>query len=377
MDAGVKPRAPAERALASVRAISSVEPIARMDRIESVHIDGWSSVVPKGMFKAGDVVVFCQTDAFMPDELAPAVMERTVFEGKRGHRVRTGKVGGAVSEGIVLPLPESMRHLPIGSNVTDALGIVKWEKPQRPTRAAAAAARADGRSEPALRPFPEDLVPRTDQLRFQEIPAEQLFGESPYTDDCGFEMTRKMDGSSTTVLFDPASCEVRVCSRNREILDPKGSAQWRAAEAQGWIRALTAARRPWALQGEIIGPTIQNNFEKVGSDRLCLFDIYDIEARRYLTPTERRVAVHQLESEHGADLAHVPVLHTNFTLRDVGGYAALAAAVEAITGGDAEGAVFKHCERSGVSFKVINRSYLIARRGGEGDDDDHEEGPDA
>ena len=86
------------RKLASVRMVSDLRPIQGADRIEVARVDGWECVVKKGEFSIGEQIVYIEIDSILP--------ERPEFEFLRDRkfRVRTIKLRGQVSQGLVLPL---------------------------------------------------------------------------------------------------------------------------------------------------------------------------------------------------------------------------------------------------------------------------------
>ena len=95
------------RKLATIRRIDAIRPIPDADAIECAVIGGWSVVIKKGEFGAGDVAVYCEIDSWIPHELAPFLskgQEPREFEGVRGERLRTVKLRGTTSQGLLLPL---------------------------------------------------------------------------------------------------------------------------------------------------------------------------------------------------------------------------------------------------------------------------------
>lgn len=114
------------RRLATVRIISDIRAIPNADAIEVALVDGWECVIAKkDGFKIGDQVIYIEIDSIVP--------ERPEFEFLRDRkfRVRTIKLRGQVSQGLVLP----MSVLPTGKHkidddVTDILGI-KLKRPMK------------------------------------------------------------------------------------------------------------------------------------------------------------------------------------------------------------------------------------------------------
>ena len=119
--------------------------------------------------------MYCEIDAFLPVREAYEFLRkssyRRLLDGTDGFRLRTVKLRGQLSQGLLLPLsviPEGGAALAReGLDVTDALGIVLYEPPIP----AELAGLARG-------PFPGFLV-RTDEERVQNLP--ELFERPPAT----------------------------------------------------------------------------------------------------------------------------------------------------------------------------------------------------
>ena len=115
-----------ERKLAHIEKIDWIKPIDGADQIELCGVLGWQCVIAKkDNFKVGDVVVYVEVDSVMPEK--PAFE----FLRDRKFRVRTIKLRGQVSQGLVLPmsiLPDkSVKYgEAIGMDVTELLGIEKY-----------------------------------------------------------------------------------------------------------------------------------------------------------------------------------------------------------------------------------------------------------
>lgn len=96
------------RRLVTVRTIDALSPIEGKDRIEVATVDGWKVIVKKGEFQVGDPCVYFEIDSFLPDGNAAwqflVDKQPKMFNGQRGHKLRTVKMGGQVSQGFVVPL---------------------------------------------------------------------------------------------------------------------------------------------------------------------------------------------------------------------------------------------------------------------------------
>jgi RNA ligase (TIGR02306 family) len=102
-----------KRKLVTVRQIDNLEPIDGADAIEVATIEGWKVVVKKGEFKVGEQCVYFEIDSFLP-EGNPAWQflvdkQGREFEGVRGHRLRTIKLRGVLSQGLALPITSLLK----------------------------------------------------------------------------------------------------------------------------------------------------------------------------------------------------------------------------------------------------------------------------
>lgn len=385
------------RKLASIRKIASIEPIEGADRIELAHVDGWQVIVKKGIFNPGDNAIYFEIDSWIPNSLDPSLTkeghEPHEFNGIKGERLRTIKMRGALSQGLLLPLsfleeknPELYSRVKnkIGYDLTEVLGIQKWEMPEVEVKGrfgSSSVAPGDHRY-----PFP-DFIPKTDQERVQNMP--ELFGPSKNLRTINdYEVTEKLDGTSCTIcLYDDGTIRrFLVCSRNY-IYQPDGG-----QTVYGEIAAKYSLKHklsPWnwfdkvlnffgisdptrcprkegllnlAIQGEIIGPKIQGN--KYGLEELefYVFDIYDVRNQKYLQPS----IVRSLTKELG--LNHVPLIDPAFSLEHSTMETVLKFAEGKTQVGnnpeqEREGIVFKRnfpCGR--MSFKAISNKFLIREK---------------
>jgi RNA ligase (TIGR02306 family) len=230
-----------------------------------------------------------------------------------------------------------------GADVSETLGVVKYDAPVSAQLAGDAVGLFPG------------WIPKTDQERIQNLTNELAEWR---TQDLTWEVTEKLDGSSMTVFVRDE--EEGVCSRNLQLRKNVTNTLWQVALREQIIEKIRASGRNLAMQGEIIGEAIQGNRYKVRGQQFLVFDIYDIDAGRYLTPSERITVVAKL------DIKHVPVLRSAFSIeaQKVNDLLFTAEGVSALCGVDGperEGLVFK-CNSSQVSFKVISNSFLLREK---------------
>ena len=341
------------RKLATIRKIDALNPIEGADAIECATVGGWKVVVKKGEFNVGDLAVYCEIDSWIPTELAAFLSkgkEPREYEGIKGERLRTVKLRGQLSQGLLLPHDTvwdknmfDFNRFDEGDDVSELLGIVKWEKPMN----AQLAGMARGN-------FPS-LIPKTDQERVQNLKKE-IAGAA--VAGLKFEITEKLEGSSMTVYL--IDGEFGVCSRNLDLKETEGNAFWATArrdKIEEKMRAI-ADHGDFAIQGELIGPGIQGNIYKLTQPEFRVFDVYNIQQGCYLTPADRRALI------VGMGLQHVPFISVDKDL-GVGSIDEILQWAEDISilnpTVQREGIVFKEVN-GGMSFKAISNSYLCNQK---------------
>ena len=337
--------------MATIRKIDALTPIVGADAIEAATIGGWKVVVKKGEFQVGDRAVYCEIDSWIPTELAPFLSkgkEPREYEGIKGERLRTVKLRGQLSQGLLLNLDQVMpetNSFDTDTDVSEHLGIVKWEMPMN----AQLAGMARGN-------FPS-LIPKTDQERAQNLVGEILAAAQAGTQ---FEVTEKLEGSSMTVY--QIRGEFGVCSRNLDLKETEGNAFWATARKEDIEGRMKRIDEHWdfAIQGELIGPGIQGNIYKLTQPEFRVFDVYDITNGKYLDPAHRRALVAALY------LNHVPVMYVDKDLgvgsvEEILQWAEAKSVMGDITGPEREGIVFKEVN-GGMTFKAISNKYLLGEK---------------
>ena len=340
-----------ERKMATIRRIDTIGPIEGADAIEVATVGGWKVVVKKGDFKPGDLAVYCEIDSFIPTTIAPFLTKPDQypkqFEGVQGERLRTVRLRGQLSQGLLMPMSVMTDNgviaqiLKEDEDVSQALGIVKYEAPIP----ACLAGEVKGM-------FPR-YIPKTDQERIQNLSVELAeWVRLGYT----FEKTEKLDGTSMTAFM--VDGVFSICSRNLELKPNPDNSMFKAAIKQNLEAKLTQSGRNLALQGELIGNGIQGNKYKFTDQGFYVFDIYDIDAKRYLTPVERKAFVSEW------NIAHVPVFQSavsldgltiDMLLKNAEGKSVMGD----IEGPEQEGLVYKCNENPEVSFKCISNKFLL------------------
>lgn len=326
------------RKLASVQKIRLVEPIPDADSIEVVSVLGWKVVVRKSEgFKVGDAVVYAEIDSLFPRE------PQFEFLKNCNYRIKTAKLRGQISQGLVLPLtsvPGDIASLQEGDDVTERLGIVKYE-PKIPVELRGEIAGA----------FP-GIVPKTDEPRVQSAPEvlDELRGQRCYC-------TVKIDGTSSSFIHQDG--ETWVCSHNWPYKPSETNLYWRMCRKYGLEEKLKAVGN-YAVQGEIAGPGVQKNHYGLRELQLFVFNVFDSDKGHYLDYADFIAFCRQ------HDLTSVPVVTDDLILDHTVEQLLELAKGQYPNGHAREGIVirtiteqYSRTLNSRASFKVINNDYLL------------------
>lgn len=241
------------RKLASVKQITSIDPIPKKDRIELAIVDnGWQVVVEKGLYQVGDKIIYLEPDSWVPRDLYPLPYTPKLYNGVLGNNLKVVKFGGEYSLGLILPLKED---LPLGTDLTQALNIQKYES----------------RIPDVGKPIPFYI--RSPFLDRVQNLAEEIKKEPSRL----YEVTHKLDGQCFIAYYDG---KVNICSHN-VILPEEDNVYWNTAKKEGVVEAIEGCTR-YVLYGEIIGPNLNRNKEKFSENKIFFFDIWDNEEQCYL-----------------------------------------------------------------------------------------------
>lgn len=355
------------RKLASIRRIAEIKPIDGADSIEAVRVDGWWVVSKKNEFAVDDLCVYFEIDSFLPVRPEFEFLRKSCFRSTKhlgdGFQLKTVRLRGQVSQGLVLPLeiltsfgdyyksiiaPNKWEnHLGTvcheeGADATDFIGVKKWEVPLSPQLAG----KAKGN-------FPS-FIRKTDQERIQNCYNDLV---KTYR-NMFFEATLKLDGSSMTVYLNDGV--FGVCSRNLDLQETEDNTFWKVARKLNLEQALRSYGRNIALQGELMGPGIQGNRENLPDHDFYLFDVWDIDGQCYI-PSWKLPKIALDLYEFGSSVKTVPIL---------GGWYPLALSLEQLIKKSdikslnhpvAEGIVYRAMDGS-TSFKVINNKFLLEEK---------------
>jgi len=334
------------RKMATVRRIVEIKVIPNADKICAYRVDGWWVVDSVGKYSVDDLVVYLETDSWVPSALAPFLsknQEPRVYEGVSGERLRTVRLRKQISQGLLLDrftVLDKVGEITEGQDVSELLGIVKYEPPVNSQLAG------------MVKGLFPDKIPKTDQERVQNLTEEIQAAVGMQ-----FELTEKLEGASMTCYM--IDGEFGVCTRNLDLKPDANNTPWAVAQrddVEGKMRAVDE-HWSWAIQGELIGPGIQGNIYKLQKPQFCVFDVYDIQTSEYLQPAARRALIERMGLTHvpviDEDLVLAPGVHTQ--LETAEGKSQLNPLQER------EGIVFKSV-KGGMTFKAISNSYLLGEK---------------
>ena len=108
------------RKLAHIEQIAWLRPIEGADKIELAGILGWQCIVKKNEFKVGDLAIYVEIDSIMP-----ADNPDFAFLESKHYKIKTMKMRGVISQGIIFPLSilYDGKAYVLGDDVTDVLKI--------------------------------------------------------------------------------------------------------------------------------------------------------------------------------------------------------------------------------------------------------------
>lgn len=323
--------------LASIQPIVAVEHHSNADLLDVVTVLAYRAIVKRGQWKVGDLCVFIEPDSVLPD------LPWAAFYRAKSNRVKAIRLRQVWSFGVV-ESPAVVGYtgpLEPGLDVTEAIGVTKYEPPAPQDLAAAG---------------PYKLgIPKTDEERWQSVEG------IPYGVLC--DVTLKIDGqswSSFVKLPDAAAAtelEQGVGGRSF-VYKPDSDNHYTRNEA---VHGVLAKLRAFCeaegvslcLRGEQYGHGIQKGAHNPHAQLplgLALFSTWLVNERRYARKGE---PLYILDLAPKLGLLTVPVLERDVVLTPelVAKYSE---GIDKVDGKPFEGVVIQH---AAGSFKVINLHY--------------------
>ncbi|KAM7191091.1 hypothetical protein V8F33_009099 [Rhypophila sp. PSN 637] len=375
------------RKLVTVRKVDAVEHFDSKNNL--IHIDAWTVRAPKGKkLKQGDFIIFLEVDTFLPASGSPLFAEvgnPTTFEGEDGylvatyHFISTATKKTVISQGHIFTLldfppiwadfnPRKDNFKGTAEELTKDIGKVDYTSLLGP-----GVRKWTNETETGhvlgLNKYPS-FIKKTDIDRVQNCP--NLFIKDKYKVQI-FQESTKMDGRSMTIYFvhkdsryyamlPPLSPNgssqytqhengrLGVCSRKADLPFDRDNAYWRAALAQNYHVKLPQLGQTIAVQGELVGDGIQDNWYDypAGEVEFLIYSVFEIHGYKRWDPrvVEEFAATNQLR--------HVPVIGYSTIWNIARSHKDLLLRADLQIGD--EGLVFKNCT-DGRWFKVLSRNF--------------------
>lgn len=384
-----------KRALAYITTINDIIPIPNYDRVEHAVIGGWRVIVSKDYnFKPGDKCIYIEVDSLVPN-----ADERFAFLDKKKYRIKTIKMCGVYSQGLVMPIsefPEVGNDPEVMTDVTDVLGITYyvpednvrknnngnpnakynamcarhknlakkkwWRWLMKRTWGKKILFRFFGKKKDNPRTFPKhfEFVHKTDEERCENMPWV-LEDKSPLI------VTEKLDGTSSTYILERKKhnkFEFYVCSRNVRQHDEKQDCYhdtniyWDMAfkyDIENKLKDFMLDNPELdyvCLQGESVG-SVQGNPLKLKEDDLYIFNFIRSDVGRISSIEGRNIIA-------SWGMKWVPILDTNYILPDDFEEFKEFADAKSVVNPDVlrEGVVLRN-PKTDFSFKNVSRKYLM------------------
>lgn len=338
------------RKLASIQRVLEISPIEGADAIELATVQGWRVVVKKNSVFVGELVCYIEIDGWIPNHLCPFLSkgrEPREYNGVKGERLRTVRLRGALSQGLIIPLVDLEQYsdsivLEEGFDLTEILGIQKLE-PEIP---ASLAGMIRGQ-------FPSFGF-KTDETRIQTCyNSVSRFLDSDWVGE------EKLDGSSCSIIqYDG---DQHVCSRNLSIqLTDESNSFVQTVKKAGILEAMRVVGGNFQISGELCGPGIQSNRYSLKEHKVFVFEVFDLNAGKKLSRYDRTDYLNQLRDQ-GAVIEEVPQVFvgklTGMTCDDLLRMAEDKSVLNPKT--EREGLVFKSVVNPNVTFKAISNLFLL------------------
>ena len=413
-----------ERELAYVVTVDAVTPIEGYDRVELAHVGGWTIVVGKGEFHAGDPAIYFEIDSKLP-EVEPFISME--FLAKKKYKIKTQKMCKSLSQGLLMSAAnfgwEAHRNAAVFRDeeylgdvkeipgMTDTDGVVHYVDDEsrfltKQLGVTYYVAEDNTRKANSVDKY-KKMAQRNGKL-FSHQPFRWLMKRTWGKKLLFVFFGRKKDKRSGWPAWVVKTDEERVQNMPWILNDKE---PWIATEKiDGTSTTFTMKRRKWPLKDEFYVCSRNVVFDK--PDKACFYDtnvytemaekyhIYDkmkdllynyfadcewitiqgetygagIQKRDYHAPGHKFMAFNLITSKDGrwgtekmVDLLQwhmgipcVPILDTNFILPDTVEELLAYATAESVCDHDLREGVVFRSKDGAKSFKAVSNEYLIA-----------------
>lgn len=257
----------------SIEEVESVKPHPNADRLELIKLKGmnWQCVAKKDDLKPDSKVLYYPVDSIIPDSSLELYGLKGKLSGPNKNRVKTIKLRGEISQGLVVPAnlffslaPDSW--LEPGKDVTEMVGVIKYEAPEIICKNA------------WLNPLPNG------------VPVYDIEGADNYPEIIEYLMdkevviTEKLEGTNFSATLDHEN-KFWVNQRKHTVVAREGEEHtfWKVAKELELQTILAELKKDYSstygnantvtLRGELVGPGIQKNIYGFNKPQLFFFDL--------------------------------------------------------------------------------------------------------
>jgi RNA ligase (TIGR02306 family) len=294
----------------SLERIARVWPHDNADRLAMAQLDSMSYqfVIVKDTYQVGDLVVYFPIDSVLPPQVITAIGLEGKLSGAERNRVKTIKLRGAISQGVVanpfevIPDWAAKDDWHEGQDVTALLGVTRYEAQIVPSQGG-------------------NLVSLPDLVSVYDIESAERFAAQveAYLLDQAVLISEKVEGSHWSISL-YADGSTAVCQRRYRIEPIEGvEHDWHKVARTSGISAqlpalkvaleahLGRALQGVTVRGELIGPGVQGNYYKLRDHTVRIFEIevdsFAVDVADFLALAAQ------------FNLPTVPILAQNVTLR--------------------------------------------------------------
>ena len=241
------------------------------DKLQLASVKGmtYQFCIPKNRYKPGDDIVYFPVDSLLPDEISERIGVKNYLAGSNKDRVKTIKLRGEISQGIVADLfdvlsEEQKEQVLDLSNLAPALGITKYEPPEILIK------------EGKLKALPNliEVYDLEGASRYPKV-VEALLDEIVL-------ITEKLEGTNHVCARMPDNSIV-YCTHRRQIEELEDVPNLycetaRRAQLDKLFddldsKELTQKGKTTVIRSEMCGPGIQGNIYKLSKPQVFCFDI--------------------------------------------------------------------------------------------------------
>lgn len=348
------------------RSITRIDPIPGADAIELATVGGYQCVIRKGAQAVGEVMLYIPEAAVLPPDVITALGLDGKLSGSAKNRVKTIKLRGQLSQGLLYPLPH-VEFLDYEHDFAPELGITKYT----PVIPAHFGGSVVGVNSLQLEPWID--IDSVKSMR--SFNPETATWNDPF-DGRSVVATLKVHG---TAFCCTASVEGFYLSSKgmgragRALVEAEGNVYWRAAKKFALPETVENTRALFGLDkvsvyGEVYGPGVQDL--TYGAAEID-FRAFDVRINgRWLSPKSAELFAFRL------GIPFVPVVYAG-----IYNYEHLVELAEALTGDVGglvsavqEGIVLRALDRhpseavqssDRLVGKIVSSRYLLRKNGSE------------